>query len=129
MNTLNANLAAIREAAQLLPVGRRNQVLNRCDRISVLFRRQMELDTRTAAQEKDSIVEHYNTTSRIVAALISGRKLSYRDRAEFQTAEWHTRIHEAKTIIARRFPEYIFCTRWETDGKHPYKLYWIETTR
>lgn len=129
MNTLYSYLNFIRTEAQNLPAGRRNQILNRCDRIAILFRRQYEQDKRTAAQEQTSIVEHYATTSRIVAALIAGRKLSYRDMREFRTAEWHTRIHEAKTIIARRYPEYIFCSAWQTDGKHPYKVYWLEEAR
>lgn len=129
MNTLNSYLNYIRTEAQNLPAGRRNQILNRCDRIAILFRRQYEQDKRTAAQEQTSIVEHYATTSRIVAALIAGRKLSYRDMREFRTAEWHTRIHEAKAIIARRYPEYIFCSAWQTDGKHPYKVYWLEEAR
>lgn len=129
MNTLNSYLNYIRTEAQNLPAGRRNQILNRCDRIAILFRRQYEQDKRTAAQEQTSIVEHYATTTRIVAALLAGRKLSYLNMREFKTAEWHTRIHEAKTIIARRYPEYIFCSRWETEGKHPYKLYWLEEAR
>ena len=109
-----------------LPMGKRNQVINRVDRIRMIMRQAQPEDPRTPEQMNEDIKGHYNTTKRIVAALLSGRELSYKDMKEFNTVEWHTRICEAKTIIAKRYPEYTFCSRWATGDKHPYKIYWLE---
>lgn len=120
------HLAAIRRVAEELPTGKRNRILNRCDRLEMLYRR-MEEDPRTSEDMQTEIVGHYQTTRKIIAALISGRSLSYKNMREFRTVEWHTRIHEAREIIAKRYPEYSFCSKWITEDKHPYKLYWLET--
>ena len=124
MNEVFDALMTIRRTAMRMPVGKRNQVINRCDRIQMLMRR-AELEP-TAEQMQDSVEEHYATTKRIVAALLAGRELSYKDMKEFRTVEWHSRICEAKTIITKRYPEYTFCSRWATGDRHPYKIYWVE---
>ena len=126
MNDVKEALTTIRRIAMNLPIGKRNQVLNRCDRIHILMRHTHPEDPRTPGQMSESIVEHYATTKRIVAALLAGRELSYKDMKEFKTVEWHTRICEAKAIIAKRYPEYTFLSRWATGDKHPYKIYWLE---
>lgn len=118
-------IAAIREVARELPDGKKNRILNRCDRLVMLYRRAD--DPRTPEDMQTDIAEHYNTTKKIIAALLSGRALSYKDMREFRTVEWHTRISEAKTIIAKRYPEYNFMSKWETGERHPYKIYWLET--
>lgn len=125
MNEVQEALTTIRRLAMSLPTGKRNQVYNRCDRIHILLR---NAPTGEPSPERmqESIEDHYATTKRIVAALFAGRELSYKDMKEFNTVEWHTRIHEARTIIARNHPEYVFCSRWENDGKHPYKIYWLD---
>ena len=115
----------IRSAAMYLPIGKRNQVINRVDRIQMVMRR-AKVDTRTPEQMSDSIVDRHSTTKRIVEALIAGRELSYKDMKEFNTVEWHSRICDAKSMIEKRFPGYVFCSRWETSDKHPYKIYWLE---
>ena len=117
MNTAEA-LAVLRKSAQSLPIGRRNQVLNRCDRIYLL------LNGRTAKQAQSQILDHYSSTRKVVAALIAGRTLSYKDESEFDTSEFHTRICEARRIIARQYPQYTFRAEWAADGR--YKLYWLE---
>ena len=119
------HLAAIRKVAEELPAGKRNRILNRCNRLSMIYRRE-DFDVRTPEDMRMDIEGHYQTTKKIVAALISGRELSYKNMNEFHTVEWHTRICEAKDIIATRYPEYTFCSKWITGEKHPYKLYWIE---
>ena len=123
-------LRTIREAAAALPVGKRNQVLNRCDRIAIILRRTPESDTRTPAQQIDQIVEQHNTARRIVAALLSGRTLSQRDSREFKTTAFHSRIADARRILSRAYPEYTLCSRFTTDAEtiagRPFKLYWLE---
>ena len=124
-------LRTIREAANALPSGKRNQVLNRCNRIDLILRRTPESDTRTPAQQVDQIVEQYNTAQRIIAALLSGRVLSQRDSKEFKTTAFHSRIADARRILARRYPEYILRSRYtddqETIAGRAFKLYWIES--
>ena len=136
MNT-NEALRTLRAAAENIPqMGRRNQAINRLDRISLLLKKAgidagREFGYPVPLQQQTAIVDNYNTCKRILAALISGRKLSYKDMREFHTAEWHTRIHEVKDMVANKpeYQHYIFCSRWESDGKHPYKLYWLEETK
>ena len=121
---VDEHIAAIRRIAEELPTGKKNRLLNRCDRLAMVCRR-MD-DPRTPEEMNEDIKGHYQTTKKIIAALISGRSLSYKDMREFHTVEWHTRIDEARTIIAKRYPEYTFCSKWITGEKHPYKLYWLE---
>ena len=127
-------LAVIREAAAALPLGKRNQVLNRCNRIDYLLRKLPagEQDNRTDAQKVDAILDHYSTAQRIVAALIAGRILSYKDSKEFKTIEWHSRIHDARRILSRQYPQYVLCSRFTSDtteAGRAYKLYWIENAK
>ena len=126
-------LAVIRQAAAALPIGKRNQVLNRCNRIDLILRRvpSGEVDNRTDAEKVDQIVDNYNTAQRIIAALISGRVLSQRNAAEFKTIVWHSRMHDVRRILARQYPQYVLCSRFTDDrtaAGRPYKLYWIEQT-
>ena len=127
-------LAVIREAAAALPLGKRNQVLNRCNRIDYLLRRIPlgEVDNRTDADKVDQIVDNYNTAQRIIAALIAGRVLSQRNAAEFKTIVWHSRMHDVRRILARQYPQYVLCSRFTDDrtaAGRPYKLYWIEAAK
>ena len=125
-------LAVIRQAAAALPMGKRTQVLNRCNRIDLILRRHPsgEVDNRTDAEKVDQIVDNYNTARRIVAALLAGRTLSHRDSAEFKTTEFHTRICYARKILASQYPQYTLCSRYtdkeETGAGRPFKIYWIE---
>ena len=134
MNTnaqANEALAVIRQAAAALPLGKRNQVLNRCNRIDLILRRAPsgEVDNRTDAQKAGQIADNYNTAQRIIAALISGRVLSQRNSAEFKTIVWHSRMHDVRRILARQYPQYTLCSRFSderTSAGRPFKVYWIE---
>ena len=142
----NEALAVIREAAAALPLGARNQVLNRCNRIAYILRRRTpageiglvgatspaEQDNRTDADKVDQIVDNYNTAQRIIAALISGRVLSQRNSAEFKTIVWHSRMHDVRRILARQYPQYVLCSRFSderTAAGKPFKVYWIENAQ
>ena len=115
----------IRRIAALLPAGQRNTLLNACGTIEMHARR---YDTSehfpTGMQQHDAIRDRALATRRIVAALLSGRTLSYRDAAEFRTSEFHTRIVDARHLIEDKYPEYRLESAWAADGR--YKLYWIE---
>lgn len=127
-------LNAIRTMVASLPRGQRHAILNRCDKLAVLYRRQTaalaEQDNRTPAQQQDQVAEQYNTATRIVAALLAGRILSQRNSAEFKTTAFHSRIADARRIIARQYPDKVLRSRFTTDAEtaagRPYKLYWIE---
>lgn len=115
----------IRRIAATLPLGQRHTLLNACGTIELHTRRQNYLPT--PSQQQEAIADRYNSTRAIVSALIAGRALSFRDAAEFHTSEFHTRICEVKDMVENATPKkYVFCSRWASDGKHPYKVYWLE---
>ena len=134
-NRADIELAHIRTAVAGLPTALRHRILNRCDKLAVLYRRQQreipEQDTRTPAEQAAQVAEQYNTAQRIVAALLSGRTLSQRDSREFKTTAFHSRIADARRILARQHPGVTLCSRFTTDAEtaagRPFKLYWIET--
>ena len=95
-NRAEIELAHIRTAVVGLSTALRHRILNRCDKLSVLYRRQQrdipEADDRTPARQQEQVAEQYNTAQRIVAALLAGRILSQRDSREFRTTAFHSRI-------------------------------------
>lgn len=133
-NRAEIELAHIRTAVSGLPVALRHRILNRCDKLSVLYRRQQqsipETDDRTPRQQQEQVAGQYNTAQRIVAALLSGRTLSQRDSQEFKTTAFHSRIADARRILSRQ--GYILRSRYTTDAEtlagRAFKLYWIDNT-
>lgn len=131
-NRAEIELAHIRTAVAGLPTALRHRILNRCDKLSVLYRRQQqsipETDTRTPHQQQEQVAEQYNTAQRIVAALLSGRTLSQRDSQEFKTTAFHSRIADARRILSRQ--GYTLRSRYTTDAEtlagRAFKLYWID---
>ena len=131
-NRAEIELAHIRTAVSGLPVALRHRILNRCDKLSVLYRRQQqsipETDDRTPAQQQEQVAGQYNTAQRIVAALLSGRTLSQRDSQEFKTTAFHSRIADARRILSRQ--GYTLRSRYTTDAEtlagRAFKLYWID---
>ena len=131
-NRAEIELAHIRTAVAGLPTALRHRILNRCDKLSVLYRRQQqsipEADTRTPAQQQEQVAGQYNTAQRIVAALLSGRTLSQRDSQEFKTTAFHSRIADARRILSRQ--GYTLRSRYTTDAEtlagRAFKLYWID---
>lgn len=131
-NRAEIELAHIRTAVSGLPVALRHRILNRCDKLSVLYRRQQqsipEADNRTPAQQQEQVAGQYNTAQRIVAALLSGRTLSQRDSQEFKTTAFHSRIADARRILSRQ--GYTLRSRYTTDAEtlagRAFKLYWID---
>ncbi len=133
-NRAEIELAHIRNAVSGLPVALRHRILNRCDKLAVLYRRQQkaipEADDRTPAQQQADIAGQYDTTRRIVAALPAGRTLSLKNSAEFRTSQFHTHICKARRMLARQYPGLIlrsrFTTEAETAAGRPFKIYWID---
>lgn len=131
-NRAEIELAHIRTAVAGLPTALRHRILNRCDKLSVLYRRQQaelpEADDRTPRQQQEQVAGQYNTAQRIVAALLSGRTLSQRDSQEFKTTAFHSRIADARRILSRQ--GYTLRSRYTTDAEtlagRAFKLYWID---
>ena len=131
-NRADIELAHIRTAVAGLPTGLRHRILNRCDKLAVLYRRQQrdipEADDRTPRQQQEQVAGQYNTAQRIVAALLSGRTLSQRDSQEFKTTAFHSRIADARRILSRQ--GYTIRSRYTTDAEtlagRAFKLYWID---
>lgn len=131
-NRAEIELAHIRTAVSGLPTNLRHRILNRCDKLSVLYRRQQqsipEADDRTPRQQQEQVAGQYNTAQRIVAALLSGRTLSQRDSQEFKTTAFHSRIADARRILSRQ--GYTLRSRYTTDAEtlagRAFKLYWID---
>lgn len=131
-NRAEVELAHIRTAVAGLPTALRHRILNRCDKLAVLYRRQQqaipEADDRTTAQQQEQVAGQYNTAQRIVAALLSGRTLSQRDSQEFKTTAFHSRIADARRILSRQ--GYTLRSRYTTDAEtlagRAFKLYWID---
>lgn len=134
-NRAEIELAHIRTAVAGLPTALRHRILNRCDKLSVLYRRQQqsipEADDRTPRQQQEQVAGQYNTAQRIVAALLSGRTLSQRDSQEFKTTAFHSRIADARRILSRQ--GYTLRSRYTTDAEtlagRSFKLYWIDNTQ
>ena len=131
-NRAEIELAHIRTAVSGLPTALRHRILNRCDKLSVLYRRQQqsipEADDRTPRQQQEQVAGQYNTAQRIVTALLSGRTLSQRDSQEFKTTAFHSRIADARRILSRQ--GYTLRSRYTTDAEtlagRAFKLYWID---
>lgn len=130
-NRADVELNHIRTAVAGLPTALRHRILNRCDKLAVLYRRMPaapEQDNRTPAQQSEQVAEQYNTAQRIVAALLSGRTLSQRNSQEFKTTAFHSRIADARRILARQ--GYTLRSRYTTDAEtlagRPFKIYWLD---
>lgn len=127
-------LNAIRGLVAGLPKKQRHAILNHCDKLSVLYRRQTaylaEVDNRTPKQQEEQIAEQYNTAQRIVSALLAGRVLSQRNSQEFKTTAFHSRMADVRRILARQYPDRHLCSRFtedhRTDAGRPFKIYWLD---
>lgn len=130
-NRADTELNHIRAAVAGLPTALRHRILNRCDKLAVLYRRMPaapEQDNRTPAQQSEQVAGQYNTAQRIVAALLAGRTLSQRNSQEFKTTAFHSRIADARRILARQ--GYTLRSRYTTDAEtlagRPFKIYWLD---
>lgn len=130
-NRADTELNHIRAAVAGLPTALRHRILNRCDKLAVLYRRMPaapEQDNRTPAQQSEQVAGQYNTAQRIVAALLAGRTLSQRNSQEFKTTAFHSRIADARRILARQ--GHTLRSRYTTDAEtiagRPFKIYWLD---
>ena len=127
-NRADKELNSIRKIVAGLPKWQRHAILNRCDKLAVLYRRQQAdgAGGPTPTEEHDAIAERWNATREIVAALLAGETLCHLDGPRFRTSEFHTRIVDARIYIERHYyPMYAFRKAWSADHRH--MNYWLET--
>lgn len=144
MNSINIEkrfderLAVIRRAVEGLPAGKRNLILNNCDKLAVYARkagRQLETahirephralyDART----NEDLANIADQKKRIWAALLAGRVLSLENAQEFGTSQMHTHFFYIRRDIEDRGLPYILCDEWvyPGEGRSKFKRYWLQ---
>ena len=141
MNTINIEkrfeerLAVIRRAAEGLPQGKRNLILNNCAKLSKFARvagkqlqvghyRHANYDARTEEDFKNLD----NQKKRIWAALLAGRTLSLENAGEMGTSQMHTHFAYIRREIERKNLPYVLCDEWYNpgDGRSRFKKYWLQ---
>ena len=144
MNTINIErrfeerLAVIRKAAEGLPIGKKNLILNNCAKLSgyakVAGKQLATAHTREPhralydARTDQDFVNLDNQKKRIWAALLAGRVLSLENAQEFGTSQMHTHFANIRAEIEAKGLNYILCDEWfhPGDGRSKYKKYWLQ---
>ena len=141
MNTLKIEkrfeeeLAGIRKAAEDLPQGKRNAVLNKCAKLSLYAKKaQSQLNTphyRRAcydARTQEDMAAQARAKKAIFQAMLGGRRVDLTMASEFQISQVHTAIHQIRRDIDKKNLPYFLCDEWVRpgEGARPYKRYWIE---
>lgn len=110
-----------------LPPGKRNQISNRCDKISSTIRKMKVMNTEDH-QTQRQIADRYIAKKAIFDAMMNGRKISFLDSAEFEVSEMHTQMHCIRQDIEDKKLPYVLKDEWMAFGKHGKrcKRYWLE---
>lgn len=116
--------ARIRRVAESLPVYQRHALLNAVDRIELASRQQSTQHTPSGMETHDEIVDRYASVRLIIAALLNGEAVSFHDAARFHTAEFHTRIVNAREKLRKM--GYALQSEWRRGRNYNYKLYWLD---
>lgn len=132
-------VSGLRKLAGLLPAGKARALLNKCDRLEKLGRKAQaladapvgELFARPVhadydARTQDDIAAQMRYKKAVYEAMLSGRKVSLKDAAEFRISQMHTAIAQIRSDITRRHPDQVLCDEWvRPEGGRPFKQYWI----
>ena len=110
-----------------LPQGKRNQISNRCDKISSTIKKMKDMNTE-GHQTQRQIADRYNAKKAIFDAMMNGRRISFLDSAEFEVSEMHTQMHCIRKDIEDKNLPYTLKDEWMEFGKHGKrcKRYWLE---
>ena len=140
MNTLKIEkrfeeqLAGIRKAAEELPDGLKNSVLNKCAKLSIYAQKaQKQLNTphyRRAmydARTEDDFAAQARAKKAVFQALVAGMHVDLTMAERFQLSQMHTAIHQIRRDIQRKDLPYELCDEWVRpgEGARPYKRYWL----
>lgn len=140
MNTIKIDkrfeeeLAGIRKAAEALPPGKKNAVLNKCAKLSLYAQKaQRQLEAphyRRAlydARTQDDIAAQMRAKKAVFQAMMQGRHVDLTMAEEFQLSQMHTAIHQIRRDIEKKNLPVELCDEWVRpgEGARPYKSYWL----
>lgn len=141
MNTLKIDkrfeeeLAGIRKAAEALPPGKKNAVLNKCAKLSLYAQKaQRQLEAphyRRAnydARTQEDMAAQARAKKAVFQAMVGGRHVDLTMADEFQVSQMHTAISQIRKDIYKKNLPYYLCDEWVRpgEGARPYKRYWLE---
>lgn len=121
-------LAEIKDLSKDLPQGKRNQISNRCDKISSTIKKMKVMNTSETKQTQRQIADRYIAKKAIFDAMMNGRRISFLDSAEFEVSEMHTQMHCIRKDIEEKNLPVVLKDDWMEFGKHGKKCkrYWLE---
>lgn len=121
-------LAEIKDLSRELPQGKRNQISNRCDKISSTIKKMKVMNTSETKQTQKQIADRYIAKKAIFDAMMNGRRISFLDSAEFEVSEMHTQMHCIRQDIEDKNLPVVLKDEWMEFGKHGKKCkrYWLE---
>ena len=125
--TIRKVLMEIKSLTSDLPQGKRNQISNRCDKISSTIKKMKIMNTEDH-QTQRQIADRYIAKKAIFDAMMNGRRISFLDSAEFEVSEMHTQMHCIRQDIADKNLPVVLKDEWMEFGKHGKrcKRYWLE---
>ena len=123
--TIRKVLMEIKSLSSDLPQGKRNQISNRCDKISLTIKKMKIMNT---DQTQRQIADRYNAKKAIFEAMLGGRKISLLDSVEFEVSQMHTQISSIRKDIEQKSLPWVMKDEWMEFGKHGKKCkrYWLE---
>ena len=110
-----------------LPQGKRNQISNRCDKISSTIKKMKIMNTEDH-QTQRQIADRYIAKKAIFEAMLGGRKISLLDSVEFEVSQMHTQISSIRKDIEDKNLPWVLKDEWMEFGNHGKKCkrYWLE---
>lgn len=123
-------LTEVKDLSRGLPIGQRNRIINKCNKVVSFIRKQPQNDKDMSEEyTQQQIADRYIANQAIMNALISGRKITLLDSAEFGVSEMHTQMHCIRAKIEKHSLPYKLQSRWVEIGKFRKKCkeYWIES--
>ena len=113
---LRQELHGIQELSRQAPTGIRNRITNRCNKLSLIFKK---IERLMNDQQK------YIARQAIFEAMTGGRKLSQMDCREFEVEDMRTPMSHMRDRFTNA--GFILCSRWiKTPKGRRIKEYWLE---
>ena len=125
--TIRKVLLEIKSLSSDLPQGKRNQISNRCDKISATIKKMKIMNTESN-QTQRQIADRYIAKKAIFEAMLGGRKISLLDSVEFEVSQMHTQISSIRKDIEDKNLPWVLKDEWMEFGNHGKKCkrYWLE---
>lgn len=121
-------LGEITGIAQTLPMGKRNQIINRCGQISMQMKKSSRRLTILSPAELEEAQEKAQESAKaaIFNAMMNGRKVSQLDCREFRVEDMRTPVSRLRYQIFKDSLPYEIADRWiKTPGGRRIKEYWL----